>query len=463
MYKLLLTTALAGVILIGPAMMSQSSSVTTTPSDPPMVLDDRRGVMTMAPLLERVTPSVVSIQTEGTSRSQNPQADEFFERFFGQTPQARQTSSIGSGVIIDADQGYVMTNHHVVDDADEIVVTLQDKREFTAELIGGDARTDIAVLKIKAQDLTAIQLAPEDSTRVGDYVIAIGNAFGLEHTVTSGIVSALGRTVSGGDRLQDMIQTDASINPGNSGGALINSNGELIGINTMILSRSGGNNGIGFAVPTDMAMRVMDQLVEYGEVRRGRIGVSIRDIDPALQEAMGLSTRDGALVNDVTEDSPAERAGLKSGDIITGFNGETIKNSNDIRNAVGLVPPGTRSDLTYMRNGREKTTKITVDAFEDDFSRTSNQADDALLAGATLGNIPDDMQLQGGKKGVLILSVTPASKAQRAGLRRGDIIRKVGSETIDNLRAFEDLTENRDGPIALTVERDGSKFFVAIR
>ena len=397
MHKLLITTALAGIVLAGPAMISQSSSIEDMPISSAATFDNNRGVLTMAPLLERVTPAVVSIQTEGKTQAQNPQADEFFERFFGQSPQARQTRSIGSGVIIDAKKGYVMTNHHVVDNADEILVTLQDKREYSAELIGGDARTDIAVLKINAPNLTAIQLASEDTTRVGDYVVAIGNAFGLEHTVTSGIVSALGRTVSGGDRLQDMIQTDASINPGNSGGALINTKGELIGINTMILSRSGGNNGIGFAVPADMAMRVMDQLLEFGEVRRGRIGVSIRDIDPALQEAMGLSTRKGALVNDVNSDSPAERAGLKSGDIITGFNEETIESSNDIRNAVGLVPPGTKASLTYLREGQEKRTKITVDAFDDLESRTSKQSADAVLPGAVLGNIPADMQLPGGK------------------------------------------------------------------
>ncbi len=463
MHKLLITTALAGIVLAGPAMISQSSSIEDMPISSAATFDNNRGVLTMAPLLERVTPAVVSIQTEGKTQAQNPQADEFFERFFGQSPQARQTRSIGSGVIIDAKKGYVMTNHHVVDNADEILVTLQDKREYSAELIGGDARTDIAVLKINAPNLTAIQLASEDTTRVGDYVVAIGNAFGLEHTVTSGIVSALGRTVSGGDRLQDMIQTDASINPGNSGGALINTKGELIGINTMILSRSGGNNGIGFAVPADMAMRVMDQLLEFGEVRRGRIGVSIRDIDPALQEAMGLSTRKGALVNDVNSDSPAERAGLKSGDIITGFNEETIESSNDIRNAVGLVPPGTKASLTYLREGQEKRTKITVDAFDDLESRTSKQSADTVLPGAVLGNIPADMQIQGGKQGVWVISVAPGSKAQRAGLQKGDVIRKVGRETVKNLRDFEKQTENRDGAIALTVERDGSKFFVAVR
>ena len=231
----------------------------------------------------------------------------------------------------------------------------------------------------------------------------------------------------------------------------------------MILSRSGGNNGIGFAVPADMAMRVMDQLLEFGEVRRGRIGVSIRNIDPALQEAMGLSTRKGALVNDVNSDSPAERAGLKSGDIITGFNEETIESSNDIRNAVGLVPPGTKASLTYLREGQEKRTKITVDAFDDLESRTSKQSADAVLPGAVLGNIPADMQLQGGKQGVWVISVAPGSKAQRAGLQKGDVIRKVGRETVKNLTDFEKLTENRDGAIALTVERDGSKFFVAVR
>jgi len=470
-----MTTALCALVTaMTPTAMAQSpQSLPVYFQSNAMTLDPERGVITMAPLLERVTPAVVSIRTEGKrnprNSSRNSEMDEFFERFFGEPPEARRGGSIGSGVIVDARKGYILTNNHVVENADEIIVVLKDKRELTAKLVGGDARTDIAVLEIQASGLREMDLASAGSTRVGDYVIAIGNAFGLEHTVTSGIVSATGRAVDGSDRLQDMIQTDASINPGNSGGALINSKGELIGINTMIISRSGGNNGIGFAVPIKMAKNVMDQLVSYGEVKRGRIGVSIRNIDPALQEAMGLSTLNGALVNDVTDDSPAQKAGLEPGDIIIGFNGEDIMDANDIRNAVGLVQPGTRADLTYLRDGRRRTTRITVAAY-DETEEASIEVQDKPKAksaqsfsGAKLTNIPDDMELQDGDAGVLVESVQRGSKAQRAGLKRGDIIRQVDRKSISDLSDFEAATQDRTGPFALTVERGGTNLFLAVR
>ena len=466
------TTVLSSALLLFPFAASHAQGqMPVMFQSSAMTMDNERGVLTMAPLLDRVTPAVVSIRTEGAEQPRSNERDEFLERFFGQRPESsRRGSSIGSGVIIDAAKGYIMTNNHVVENADEIIVTLKDKRELTAELVGGDATTDIAILKVTSSGLSEMKLAREDSTRVGDYVIAIGNAFGLEHTVTTGIVSGTGRFVEGGDRLQDMIQTDASINPGNSGGALINSKGELIGINTMIISRSGGNNGIGFAVPVKMAKNVMDQLVSFGEVKRGRIGVSIRNIDPALQQAMGLSTLNGALVNDVTDDSPAQKAGLESGDIIIGFNGDDILNANDIRNSVGLVQPGTRTDLTYLRDGRRLTTRITVEAFEDteESSKSSSKIKRPVkksqsFSGAELTDIPSDMELQDGDAGVLVASVARGSKAQRAGLRRGDIIRAVDQNDIADLTEFEMATKDKSGPFALTVERNGTNLFVAIR
>lgn len=474
MQNLLKTTALGLALFLIPATAAQAVTPAQmlTHQSSAMALDDQRGVLTMAPLLEKVTPAVVSISTEGTQRrtTDNPQMEEFFERFFGESPQSsRRSGSIGSGVIVDATNGYIMTNNHVVKDADEITVTLKDKREFSAELVGGDPRTDIAILQIEANGLREMRLAPFNQTKVGDYVIAIGNAFGLAETVTTGIVSGLGRSLNASDQLQDMIQTDASINPGNSGGALINSKGELIGINTMILSRSGGNNGIGFAVPVRMAKSVMDQLVSTGEVQRGRIGVSIRDIDPALKEALGLSTLNGALVNDVNADSPAEKAGLESGDIIIGFNGDEINNANDIRNAVGLVTPGTRSDLSYLRDGRRRTTRIMVEAFTDNESGENKKLIDTkasekeTFSGAELANIPSDMELQDGNDGVLVTRVEGGSKAQRAGLLRGDIIRAVGRKPVSSLDEFQKAVEDRTGPIALTVERNGTNLFLAIR
>jgi len=474
MRTIIKTTALGLAVIISSAgaVHAQSPVIQLTHQSGAMTIDNERGVLTMAPLLEKVTPAVVSIRTEGTQENQErtPEMEEFFERFFGQSPESsRRSGSIGSGVIVDSVNGYIMTNNHVVDNADEITITLKDKREFTAKMVGGDPRTDIAVLQIEASGLKEMSLAEFDSTRVGDFVIAIGNAFGLEETVTTGIVSGMGRSVNTGDRLQDMIQTDASINPGNSGGALINSKGQLIGINTMIISRSGGNNGIGFAVPIRMAKSVMDQLVDNGEVRRGRIGVSIRDIDPALQEALSLNTLNGALVNDVTDDSPAEKAGIESGDIIIGFNGEDIQNANDIRNAVGLVQHGTRADLTYLRDGRRRTTRILVEAFTEEEQRErkrvtkSTSSATGEFSGAELSDIPDDMDLQDGNAGVLVTRVAAGSKAQRAGLARGDIIRSVGREPVEDLEAFEEAIEDRSGPVALTIERGGTNLFLAVR
>lgn len=474
MRKILLTGTVALAVIITPAALSQTSFFKPAPTESAALSIDNRGILTMAPLLERVSPAVVSIRTEGKAPEESDETDErqqMLERFFGrrfEMPQRRRGGGVGSGVIVDAGDGYILTNHHVVDDAGDIIVVLKDRREFTAELVGGDEKTDIAVLKIDAENLRDVEFASNDSTKVGDYVIAIGNPFGLGHTVTSGIVSALGRQISGGDRYQDFIQTDASINPGNSGGALVNSKGELIGINSAIISRSGGNNGIGFAVPTKMARSVMTQLISYGEVRRGRIGVSIRNIDPAFQEAYGLSTLDGAFINNVTKGSPADKAGLKAEDIIIAFNGESIKDASDISNAVGLVEPGTRTDITYLRDNKRRTTKIAVEAFEDEREVLDEKASDDIPAmesfsGASITNIPEDMTLRGGNDGAYVASVQRGSKAARAGLAKGDIIRRVGRTEIANLRDFEDEIKDKSGPIALTVERDGTNLFLAVR
>ena len=446
---------------------------------------DSRGVLTMAPLLERVTPAVVSIETSGkrsttTSRSNNrsstqPTPEELLERFFGpgmrgqRSPNSGQSrASIGSGVIVDARQGYIITNHHVVDNAGEIYVKLEDRRELEAELVGSDPKTDIAVLKVKASGLVDLDFADSRDVKVGDYTVAIGNPFGLGHTVTQGIVSAKGREFRGGSNYEDFIQTDASINPGNSGGALVNSKGELIGINTAIMSRSGGNNGIGFAVPARMTKSVMEQIIESGEVKRGRIGVAIQNITPDLRDAMDLSTSTGALVSSVSEDSPAEKAGLKEGDIIVGFNGDDILDASDIRNSVGYVRPGQRADITYLRDGRRRTTKIDVEAFKESREVLSAEASDDIPAlesfsGATLTDIPDGINPRGGDEGVYVASVERGSKAYRAGLRKGDIIREVDRQDISDISDFEEALESKDGPLALTVEKDGNTTFLAVR
>ena len=456
--------AVSQSIFSKPAAVGESSVLT---------LDSSRGVLTMAPLLERVSPAVVSIRTG--KKSPVPEMDEdqrkLFERLFDRSlpiPRERRSVSVGSGVIVDAENGYILTNNHVVDKADEIFVTLTDRREFEAELVGGDDKTDIAVLKVDADNLRAIRLAQNDSVKVGDYVIAVGNPFGLGHTVTSGIVSALGREFRRSGSYEDFIQTDAAINPGNSGGALVNSRGELIGINSAIISRSGGNNGIGLAVPTKMARGIMDQLVEFGEVRRGRIGVLIRDITPGLMEAFELSTLEGALVNDVVDDSPADKAGLQPGDIIIGFNSEDIRDASDIRNAVGLVRPGTAADLVFLRDDRRRTVRIEVGMFEEQRDVLGEGAEDDIPAmesfsGASITGIPDDLDLRGGDSGVYVESVRPGSRAARSGLATGDIIRKVDKTEVASLRDFEDAIRDKTGPIALTVERDGTNLFLAVQ
>ncbi len=471
--SLILGTALMALVL-APVVTAQSPFSRGAESSAMTI--DSRGVLTMAPLLESVTPAVVSIDVSGTQKASSGLQgfegnEELFERFFGgrlPQQQEREKRGIGSGVIVDASKGLIITNHHVVEGADEITVTLEDKRELEAELVGSDPKTDIAVIKIPARSLRALKFAKTSDVKVGDYVIAVGNPFGLSHSVTSGIVSALGRDRGAGDNYQDFIQTDASINPGNSGGALVNSKGELIGINAAIVTRSGGNNGIGFAVPVRIVQGVMRQLVSYGEVRRGRIGVLIGDITPAHKEGLKLPTLDGALVNDVVDDSPADKAGLKSGDVIVAFNGEDILDASDIRNSVGLVEPGERADITYLRDGKRRSTRIEVAEFDDERDVLDDSAADEIPAlesfsGASITDIPEDTELRGGTKGVMVSSIERGSKAARAGLRKDDVIREVNRQKIGNLSDFEDAIDGKEGPFALSVERDGRNTFIAVK
>jgi len=407
--KILVTT-----LLIGCLISQEGHSQALLNSSSAMSLDSERGVLSMAPLLDRITPAVVSINVRSTAKAPklSNRNEELLERFFGgrMPNEPREKRGLGSGVIVNADEGLIITNAHVIEDADEIIVTLKDKRQLEAEIVGTDKKTDIALIKVSAKKLAELQIAKASEVRVGDYVIAVGNPFGLSHSVTSGIVSALGRDNGSGDGYQDFIQTDASINPGNSGGALVNSKGELIGINSAIISRSGGNQGIGFAVPTNIVQAVMRQLISYGEVRRGRIGVLIGDITPTLKEALDLTTLDGALVSQVVEDSPAEKAGLKRDDVIISFNGGAIKDASDIRNAVGLVEPGERYTITYLREGRKIKRRIEVEAVDENDEQSdslamNNGPEKKTFSGATLTNIPVDLNLRGGSKGVYVSAV----------------------------------------------------------
>ncbi len=465
--KLLITT-----LLIGCLISQEGYSQSLLNSNSAMSMDSERGVLSMAPLLDRITPAVVSINVRSTAKAPklSNRNEELLERFFGgrMPNEPREKRGLGSGVIVNASEGLIITNAHVIEDADEIIVTLKDKRQLEAEIVGTDKKTDIALIKVSAKKLAELQIAKASDVKVGDYVIAVGNPFGLSHSVTAGIVSALGRDNGSGDGYQDFIQTDASINPGNSGGALVNSKGELIGINSAIISRSGGNQGIGFAVPTNIVQAVMRQLVSYGEVRRGRIGVLIGDITPTLKEALELTTLDGALVSQVVENSPAERAGLKRDDIIISFNGGAIKDASDIRNAVGLVEPGERYTITYLRDGRKIKRRIEVEAVDENEEQSdslamNNSPESKTFSGATLTNIPTDLNLRGGSEGVYVSAVEISSKAQRAGLVKGDVIRSVNRKDVQDLASFNKLTKGEDGPFALSVERNGSTFYVAIK
>jgi len=471
--------AILGLVGLGTTITPNADAQTSRTSA--MTVDRERGVLTMAPLLERTTPAVVNIRTTGT-QARNPRAndmEEMMRRFFGENlpemdedDRGRMTASVGSGVIIDAGKGYVLTNAHVVDDADQIEVLLKDRRTFDATLIGEDKQTDIAILKIEARNLTDLDFADSETVKVGDYVSAIGNPFGIGQTVTTGIVSALGReTFNRSNSYQNYIQTDAAINQGNSGGALINSKGELVGINTAILSRSGGSNGIGFAIPANMVKSVMRQLVDYGEVRRGRIGVGIQDITPTLRDAYDLTVSRGAIVTQVSEGTPAETAGIETGDVIIGFDGEEIISASDIRNTVGLVEAGTRTDITFIRDGKRMTAKILVEAIADEGEVELEETvraepasvDEELFEGATITEIPVDMDLRGGDAGVLVSGVDRGSRSWRGGLREGDVIRRIDRQDVNDLDDFADLMDQRDGATAVEIQRNGTPLFLAIR
>jgi serine protease DegQ len=330
----------------------------------PVVGDGK--VPTLAPLVEQVTSSVVNVAVLSRSPEQdNPMMqDPFFRRFFGLPERSQPQISAGSGVIVDAQRGYVLTNHHVIKDAQEIAVTLKDGRRLPAKLQGSDAGTDVALLKVEPDNLTQLPFGDSDALRVGDYVLAIGNPFGLGQTVTSGIVSALGRTGLNIEGYEDFIQTDASINPGNSGGALINLKGELVGINTAIIGPTGGNVGIGFAVPSNMVRAVMQQLVKHGEIRRGRIGLTTQDIAPELAKALGPQASHGAVVVEVAKNSPADKAGLRAGDVILAFNGRAVRSSSDLRNQVGLIPVGEEVEFKILREGQVRMLKVRLESLQ---------------------------------------------------------------------------------------------------
>jgi Do/DeqQ family serine protease len=419
----------------------------------------------LAPMLERVVPAVVNISTRSTVRLRgNPLLDDpFFRRFFSlpeTAPRERQSVAAGSGVIVDARQGLVLTNHHVIDAADQITVTLRDGRKLDARVIGQDPEVDIALLQIKADNLVDLPIANSDTLRVGDFVVAIGNPFGLGQTVTYGIVSALGRTGLGIEGFENFIQTDASINPGNSGGALVTTDGQLVGINTAIVGPSGGNIGIGFAIPSNMASAIMVQLAKHGEVRRGELGILIEDLTPDLAAAFGLRGTGGAVITRVVPGSAAEQAGLAAGDIVIAVNGRPVRSSSTLRNAIGVLPIGDDMDLDVIRNGSQRTLRARI--AEPERRPVDAAAAGGALAGATLEHIPPEQQaLRGG--GVVVQAVEPDSPAWGAGLRPGDVIVSINRQAIQDVAGVAAALRQSPQQLEMNLRRGKAEIYISIR
>jgi Do/DeqQ family serine protease len=427
----------------------------------PAIDSSGRQVPSLAPLLKEVSPAVVNISTVGTQTVRNPLLnDPFFRHFFNVPPgaetQQRRTQSAGSGVIIDAANGTVITNFHVVDGANEINVGLQDGRTLKAKLIGSDPEVDIAVLKIEPSKLIALKLGDSDNAEVGDFVIAIGNPFGLNHTVTTGIVSGLNRKGLGIEGYENFIQTDASINPGNSGGALINLKGELIGINTAILGPSGGNIGIGFAIPVKMVKNSADQIVKFGAVKRGQLGVVIQDLTPELADAFSISDgQRGVLIAQVQPDSAAAKAGIQAGDIVVSADGKAIDNAASLRNEIGSLRIGDTIKLTVLRDGKSKLFDVKVGAPAAE-TTAGTQAIHPFLAGANLQSREDG-------KGVQVTAVQPGSPAQSAGLQVGDTIVSANRAEVRNLEQLKNTTKASSARLLLRVIRNGAALFLVLQ
>lgn len=451
---------------------------------PAVIVDTRplspetKSSTSLAPVVKRVSPSVVKVVVSGKADTGN--LNQFsdhplYRRFFGEEgrsqrriPMPRQ-QGLGSGVIVTND-GYILTNNHVIDKASEVRVSLQDGREFTAKVIGADPKTDLAVIKIDAENLPAVQMADSDQAEVGDAVIAIGNPFGIGQTVTTGIVSATGRSAIGLD-YEDFIQTDAAINPGNSGGALVDVDGRLLGINTAILSRSGGNQGIGFAIPSNLARDVMESLIADGKVTRGYLGVMIQDLNPTLARKFKVEGRKGALVGDVSPKGPADKAGLSSGDVITEFAGKAINDSRHLKLQVARVKPGEKVDVRVIRNGEEKTLTVNVGEQPNPQALAKNDPADTggeqgTLNGVAVNDLTRETRRQfdvpGRVQGALVTEVDPESAAYAAGLREGDVILEINREKVASAEDAVRLTENPPDKTTLVKvwSKGGQRFLV---
>ena len=422
---------------------------------------DAAPMPSLAPMVKRVSPAVVNIATRGTIKEQaqrNPlMEDPFFRRFFetppDSQPRERQFQSAGSGVIIDAKNGYIVTNYHVVENASEITITLLDNRSFTAKVLGTDEGSDLALVQAHQPNLVAMAISDSSQLEVGDYVVAIGNPFGLQHTVTAGIVSALGRSGINPDGFEDFIQTDASINPGNSGGALVNLRGELVGINSAILSRSGGNIGIGFAISSNMVRGVTDQLIKYGAVKRGVLGINIFNVTPDIAKEYGLTEVSGALVAGVAQGSAAEKAGVKTGDIVAAIDGHVVKDAAELRRTIGMLRVGDKVDVSLLRDGKPRSVTALI------AERSETEAGAAGVIHKTLEGA-ELVDAAGG--GVTVKSIQEGSPAALAGLRANDLILGIGRTPIANLKAFRDAAKDAS-LLLLNVRRGSQVLLIPIR
>lgn len=437
-----------------PAPAGPASGVPMAAALPPAV--DGQPLPSLAPMLQRVTPSVVSVHTKQRVRVSPFGGDPFFRRMFPELSQERINESLGSGVIVDAARGFVLTNHHVIEGADEVSVTLADGRTLKAEFVGSDADTDIALMRIPAQNLAAIPLADSSSLRVGDFVVAVGNPFGVGQTVTSGIVSAVGRSNVPGVGFQNFIQTDASINPGNSGGALVNLQGQLVGINTASFNPRGsmaGNIGLGFAIPANLASDVMRQLASTGEVRRGSLGVEAQDVDAALAATLGLDAPRGALVTRVYPDSAAAAAGLRVRDVIVAANGQRIDSPEMLRNFQGLQPANARVTLDVRRDGRPLQLAATL---REQPRALAGAALDPRLSGATFAELPEALR-RGGIGGVLVEQVDRNSRAAQNGLRPQDVVLAASGGGVADLAGFRTAVAEQPPQLVLRILRGRSQ------
>jgi serine protease Do len=479
-FFLLLIGTVVGITLVSELrLMPVGRAINEKPTEAPVEIFPTDQVFVR--IAKKVTPAVVNISTTRVVHgggSELPFNDPFFKRFFGdqspfgrQHPRSRKEQSLGSGVIVSSD-GLIITNSHVIEEADSITVFLEDKRDFKGVVVGKDKKSDIAVIRIEADDLPTIPWGDSDKLQVGEYVVAVGNPFGLNQTVTMGIVSAVGRANVGIADYEDFIQTDAAINPGNSGGAMVNINAELVGINTAIFTRSGGYMGIGFAAPSNMARSVMESLVKNGKVVRGWLGVSIQEVTPLLAKEFGLKEASGALVSDIMKDSPAEKTGIKREDVIVGFNGQHIENAGHLRNKVAGTSVGKKVSVRIIRNREEIELFVTITAQPKDVSEGTESSESEESGEVLFGmeaqditrELADQLGLRKGDMGVVVVGIEPGSLSDEAGVREGDLITQVNRRPIRDMKTYKKVisTIKEGDTVLLLINRQGSLFFLTI-